>query len=604
MKQKFKFLFITQFFGVLNDNLLKSLICFLAVLWNSEVDNEAVVSISATLLILPYLLLSPLAGRLATFHSKVRIVRWAKFAELPIMLIASIAFWFQLIELAYVSLFLMGAQSALYSPAKYGLIKELKGGEDISYGTGMMEMLSFIGILLGSTLAGYIAEFDGVINSVIFTTFMLLALLGWISSLKLPRPNTYIKGRKTTSINPLSFFINTSKEMIKIKGSLGVVFGISFFWMIASLMQFNLFLFCKENLNMDTSETGLVIAMLSIGIGIGCFMAGKLLGNRVEPGLSVFALLGMVVCFWFVGFYQLSVYGYLTFFMITAFFSGLYKVPLNAWFQQRVGDEFRGRALAYLNMVVFLFVLLTAGLFYFISHKFGTLAVFKFSFVACLLAFIIAFRQIPVFTLRFLFLLIAKVMFRTRVYGDKNIPLMGGALFVSNHVSFMDSFLLVAAAPRNMRFVMIDTVYYHWSLHWLFKRLNMIPISVKNTPETLVDFTKRCQDEINKGHILCVFPEGQLNRGVELNEFKKGIEFIIDGIDAPVIPIYLDGLHKTPLAWNRDSGKLNGFWLSRWFRKVSVTIGEPIEEKLRAVEYREKVIALATKRFSCKNSFR
>ncbi len=592
MKRNFTALFFTQFFGVLNDNLLKSLLCFMAVIWNDGMNNETVVSLAASLLIIPYLILSPLAGSLASRFDKVKILRAAKFAELPIMLIASVAFFTQSMLLAYSSIFLMGAQSALYSPAKYGLVKELRYGEGIAYGTGMMEMLSFTGILLGTTVAGFIAEIDQGAQVVIFLSFMFLAFLGWFSSRKVPLVGKSTEILVRTSVNPIKFFYNTSKEIRKKKGLAGVILGVGFFWMIASMMQFNLFIFCSENMGLDSSDTGLVIAFLSIGIGLGCYIAGKILASRVEPGLSVIAILGMVLCFYLAGYTNTSNVGYISIFMCAAFCSGLYKVPLNAWFQQRISDNFRGKALAYLNMVVFVFVLLTAAAFYVLNKNFGAVAVFKFCFYSCLVCAIIMLVNIPVYTLRFIFLVIAKVLYKIRVKGNSHIPLKGGAIMISNHISFLDSFILVSAAPRNLRFVMYDKIYYHWSLHWFFKRLNMIPISMNNSKESLAEFTRRCQTEIQSGHILCIFPEGKLSRNGQLNEFKKGIEHLAHGVDVPVIPVRMDGVFGTPLVWNEKTGKLNGFWPWRLRKKVIVQVGEPIFDKLEAPEYREVVMEL------------
>ena len=123
--RQFFSLYLTNIFGVMNDQMLKTLVCFVAAKWVDPQYNTIIVSCVAAAMVLPYIFLSPLAGKLPHFFRKKKIVTIAKICELPIMLVAILGFYFQNISLAMTAVLLMGLQSALYSPAKYGLIKDI-----------------------------------------------------------------------------------------------------------------------------------------------------------------------------------------------------------------------------------------------------------------------------------------------------------------------------------------------------------------------------------------------------------------------------------------------------------------------------------------------
>lgn len=200
--------------------------------------------------------------------------------------------------------------------------------------------------------------------------------------------------------------------------------------------------------------------------------------------------------------------------------------------------------------------------------------------------------KLPSWSIRYTFYLLAKCFFNIKVTGQGNLPTRGGALLVANHVTFIDSFFIIASVPRMVRFVMIKKVYDNPLLHWFFKLMNMIPIDTKNSKEALEDFNQRCQDEINAGNIVCIFAEGQLSRNGHLQGFKKGIEHIAKGINAPIIPLHMEGLHKVPLAVNPVLGKMNSFAVKHLFKKVFIAIGKPLSNKTTSFVVRKRIKTL------------
>jgi acyl-[acyl-carrier-protein]-phospholipid O-acyltransferase/long-chain-fatty-acid--[acyl-carrier-protein] ligase len=192
---------------------------------------------------------------------------------------------------------------------------------------------------------------------------------------------------------------------------------------------------------------------------------------------------------------------------------------------------------------------------------------------------------------RFFMLIIAKIFFRIKIVGAQNAP-KGGALLVVNHVSFLDSMLIISAVPRMIRFVMLKKIYAMKLLNWAFKRLHLIPITGNVNPEELEQFNRRCQEEINKGHVVCIFPEGQITNG-ELLEFKKGIEYIVKGIDAPVIPMYMHNVVGCPFSYKPGTKKLFGFSLFRLRRKVTLVLDKPMSSASTAAEVRARIVELS-----------
>ena len=174
-------LFFTNYLGVLNDNFLKTLACFICIAWVGKENESMVVTLASAALVIPYLLFSPLAGRLAKIYKKRKIVVWAKFAEMLIMVVAAAGFLTRSTGLVLASILLMGLQSALFSPSKYGLIRDIGGEEGISYGSGAMEMFAFVGILTGTLMAAFLSE--SVAPLVLCVILFGVALFGWLSSL-------------------------------------------------------------------------------------------------------------------------------------------------------------------------------------------------------------------------------------------------------------------------------------------------------------------------------------------------------------------------------------------------------------------------------------
>ena len=177
------------------------------------------------------------------------------------------------------------------------------------------------------------------------------------------------------------------------------------------------------------------------------------------------------------------------------------------------------------------------------------------------------------------------------------IPKKSGALVIANHISFLDALFLVAAVPRMLRFVMHKKVYDYPMMNWFYRSVNMIPISPQGGHGAMQEFNKLCQDQINAGHVVCIFPEGKISRTGHLNEFKRGIEHIARGINAPIIPMHIDNVIGSPMSFEPGSAKAIRFKWSRLKRRISINIGDPLPNNSSAFEVRQKTIELSTESF-------
>lgn len=590
-------LFTTQFLGVLNDNVLKNAIIFISIFWLAKDDQGLVIPIASALLVLPFVLFSPLAGRWSQTKSKKKIFELSKLAEMPIMLIAIIGFFTESIVIVMLAMLLMGVQSALYSPSKYGLIRDIGGVKGVSFGIGTMELLTFVGVLIGQVATGLISDISEGSVFYISLLMLVLAISGWISSKKIkahePAPNTNVND----TINPIKFLYASYQWSKSTKGLNYTVLGLGGFWMVASMLQMNIYLHAPGYYHMSNTQTSIVMALIAVGIGVGCWVAGLISRERAEIGMVPIGGIALSICLTVFALVDLSVTSFVILLFISAFFSGFYKVPLNAWIQQRVKGRKLGNILAYNNMVAFLFILLSAGIFGMISTMFSTTMVFVVIALISWIMTAITLLNIPSMMIRFITGSLTKFYFNFEVKGVNHIPEKGGGLLIANHQSLIDPFIISAAIPKMVRFVMAKEIYENTLVHWLVKRMNVIPVSAKLGKHQLKEFTQKCQEEINQGHLVCIFPEGQISRIGHLLEFKKGVEYISEGIKAPIIPIYLAGLKGIPFSF--DIGGSRPILRLRSFKnQISVNIGEAIYHKQSAYHLRQRIQELTAEAFA------
>jgi MFS family permease len=362
-KHNWTYLFVTNFFGVFNDNFLKHCIIFIAIGWNLPfwMTQSQLISLVAAALVIPYLIFSPLAGKWARNQSKQKVWQLFKLLELPIMLLASVAFIYQWVWLAVISVLLMGIQSSMYSPSKYGLIRDVAGPEGVSFGSGVFETMAFLGILIGSVAAPFISDHYNV--WLLVGLFLLVAIVGYFTSLRLKIKELPEEHDAEETVNPLVFLIRSYKFATGHKYLNSAVLGSSIFWMIGGLLQMNVVIYCRSILNASNTASGVVLCCAAVGIALGCTVAGLLGKKTVRPQLIPIGLVGMIFALIPILIAPLSIWlvGFLIF--VFAFMGGFFEVPSMALVQHANLGRKLGDVLAYLNLVNFLLILVGTGLF-------------------------------------------------------------------------------------------------------------------------------------------------------------------------------------------------------------------------------------------------
>lgn len=458
MKKEFYKLYATNYCGVMNDNVLKILTSFVAVSWVDPEYKPMLVSLAAGALVLPYLLFSPLASKLPTMIGKQKTLRWSKLAEIGIMALAICAFVQHSIVMAISSVLLMGLQSALYSPSKYALIRDIGGTEGVASGMGGMEAVSFLGMLIGTVVASYMADFD---NPMIwYATLMGLAVLGYGSSLTMKVKESVQSD--DASINPVKFIRDSHKMLKQYAGVNAVVHYLSLFWWLCASIQMLLIVYCEEApLLLTHTETGLLLALMAVGITVGCLLGGNLDSRFFMIGMSPLLGIVMSVALVLLFIFGTNVYMLVGLLMLVAIVGGIFKIPLDAYIQKNVPENKQGMVLAYFNLISFVYIFIASASNYVMMACFSSRYVFLLLgivFFVCSLVFVFACRQVTCwvgyFFIRWHYNIIIKNEEMLKVREGENL------LIWPNHVAIIDPIMLFGTFYKENFRPLVDEDYF------------------------------------------------------------------------------------------------------------------------------------------------
>jgi acyl-[acyl-carrier-protein]-phospholipid O-acyltransferase / long-chain-fatty-acid--[acyl-carrier-protein] ligase len=581
--------FWTQFLGAFNDNFYKMVVTLVAM---NAAAGGAYVDAIAFLFIVPSGLFSGYAGRLADVYSKRSVLVAVKVFEIAIAVAALIAFWAGGVEWMLPIVFLMGIHVAFFSPAKYGILPEMVPDAHLSRGNGLLEMSTFVAIILGTALSGpiYVALKDR--PEWIGALFLVIAALGTWTSLGIPKVPPAAPA-KPFRLNPFGDIWDGLKRLYPDRPLWLTVLGISYFWFIGALVLLDVLFFGQELLALDEAHITLLGTFLAAGIGIGSLAAGRLSGDKVELGLVPLGSIAMGMSLIALSRAGGSYAAASAALVAVGFAGGLFAVPLNALLQQRSGREEKGRLIATNNFVNTLAIALAAGAHWLLRDALGlapdriVLALGGFTLIATA----VVLRLVPDYFARFSLWLLTHTIYRIRIAGQEHVPARGPALLVCNHVSYADALLVGASVQRFIRFMMYAPHYEMPSIHWLLRLMKAIPVSTRSRRE-IVESLARARAELAAGHVVCIFAEGGISRTGNLLPFKRGFEKIVEGIDVPVIPVHLD----------RVWGSIFSFKQGRFFWKrperlpypVTISFGAPLKPPATAHAAREAVAELGS----------
>lgn len=583
----------TQFLGALNDNFYKMVVSLLAInAAASSGGGSGYLPMAGALFILPFFLFSGYAGYMADVHNKRSVLIITKSFEIVAMGTALLTFWIGRIDLMLVVLFLMALQSTFFSPAKYGILPEMLPYRDISRANGLLEMSTFLAIILGTSIGGLIFAAWKDRLEMIGVALIIIAIIGTVTSLGISRvPSS--GAVKPFCLNPWAEIISGIRRLYRDRPLWLTVVGISYFWFLGALLQMDILLFGKEVMRLNDQWIGIMVAFLAIGIAIGSLAAGRLSGDRIEPGLIPIGSVGIGSFSILLSFSEVSYTLSSIALFLLGFFAGLFIVPLYAFLQQKSGREEKGRLLATNNFMGTGGILLASGVLWLFRDLFniqadGIILIFGlFTFIVT--GYIV--REVPRFLVRFILWILIHTVYRIRIIGQENIPLRGPALLVSNHVSFVDPILVGLCTHRFIRFLVTTSYYDIRSLQWFFRLMQAIPIPEKSR-KGIFQSIEQAQDELRQGNIVCVFAEGMISRTGNILPFKRGFERIIEGLDIPVIPVHLDRLWGSIFSFSE--GRFFWKWPRRIPYPVTVSFGKPMPKNVNTQGVRQAVMELGS----------
>ncbi|HSV70151.1 MAG TPA: MFS transporter [Methylibium sp.] len=580
-QRRFAPFFWTQFLGAGNDNLFKFAFTVL-VTYQLQLDwlppAQAGVVIGA-LFILPFLLFSATSGQLADKLPKERVIRFVKTLEIAIMVLAGWGFWAASVPVLLGCVFLMGLHSTLFGPVKFAYLPQHLSERELTGGNGMVEMGTFVAILLGNVAGGLLIALPEVGHHAVAIACLGVALLGRVTAQLVPHSPATDPALRL-NWNPVS---ETWRNLVLAHGQLVVfrsMLGISWMWFFGAVFLSLFPAFAKEVLGGDERVASLLLVVFSVGIGVGSLLCEVLSRRHVEIGLVPFGAIGMSV-------FAIDLYfasrglppaggaGLAEFLRqpghwrvmadlaLLALCAGLYSVPMYALIQLRSRPSHRARIIAANNILNALFMIVSAGMAGALLAAGATIPqIFLLVGLLNLAVGAYIFLLVPEYLLRFLSLLLTRLMYRFRIEGDEHIPTRGAALLVCNHVSFVDAMLLMAASPRPIRFVMDHRIFATPVLGALFRLAKAIPIAPQKedaaTYERAFAAARRVLDE---GELLCIFPEGGITRDGLLQPFRGGLMKILETHPVPVVPLALHGL------WGSFFSRRDGAALTRPFRR-------------------------------------
>ena len=473
-------LYVTNFFGTLNDNFLKTLACLTVIGWIAdERERSLLTSVVAGMLVLPYILCSPLADRLTAVWPKRRIVRAAKWAELPIMVVAIAGFALHSPWFVIGAVLLMGLQSSLYSPAKYALVRDIGGAERISTGMGGMEGVSFLGVLLGTVAGGLVADLQVRHPewNLAYCCLATFAVLGLAASYTVRAKEEL--NRSFHAINPIRYIARAYRMAGRYDGLNAVIFTLSIFWWGAAMLQMGLLVYGKAEagLNLSDTGTGVLLCGAAVGIVAGQIVAGFvdrrrfLLGVTLLTGWIAAALLGVLY------FAALSPRWFGVVLGLLAFDLGFFKLPLDAEIQKVVKGPSLNTMLSYFNQVSFLFMLAASGCYALVSWAFGPkafLLLLAFAFLVAPFLFVFSYRPVLLYVGRWVF----AWRYRVEIDGLKSVAQDKPLLVLPNHPAMVDPMLVGVAFWKTPLKPLSDESFFHTGIvaPWVLKTLGAVAV--------------------------------------------------------------------------------------------------------------------------------
>lgn len=561
-------------------------------------------AITNALILLPFILLFTPSGWLSDRFSKARVMRLSAAFAIVITLLITLCYYQGWFTAAFVLTFILAMQSAFYSPAKYGYIRELLGEGQLSMGNSWQQATSMIAILAGSACFSALFELLLPASAQLTPEQILpyIAPLGWLLVagcvieflLTLRMPNTFKAANAAQPFDWNNYLRGkTQRQNLKLlfshKAIWQPVLGMTSVFSISQVLIAVFPAYAKAHLAIhNTFIIQSIIAMAIIGLMLGSAIAGRLSRDHINLALipcgAVGVTLGCVLLPLMSS--QVSLALVFTFIGLSA---ALLTIPFVALIQFHANESQLGRILAGNNFIqnlgMLLFLLLTVS--YSLSSWDPVWILWALAAIAAV-ATLCAIVILPEALLRGAIATLLSRRYRLKVLGLEHLPEAGqGTLLLGNHISWLDWAMVQMACPQHVYFVMDRTIYQRWYLKWFFDLYKVIPISSGQNRDAMAQI----EELLNAGEVVCLFPEGSISHLGQLGEFKKGFEKACKNASGVIIPFYLRGMWGS--FFSRASQKLSQLRRSGLKRDVVVAFGEAMPINSQAEQVKQAVFNLS-----------
>lgn len=554
------------------------------------------------LILLPFVLLFSPAGYLSDKHQKPLIMKVSAAVAVALTLLITLSYYLGWFHFSFAMTFLLAVQSAFFSPAKYGYIKELAGKEQLTAANAVVQAVTIVAILFG--VFAFSVFFEWLLAGVSYENksqlLQAIAPLGWILvvcaslelifAMRLPAREV-TTNKKRFDLKQYSKGLYLRENLNKILANRTIwlsIVGLSAFWGISQVVLATFPAFAKETLGVN--NTVVIQGMLAcsgFGIIIGSLLAGQSSKHHIETGLVPLGALGIVAAIFFLPQLDSPVLLVLDFLLLGAS-GGMFIVPLNALIQFHARDDQLGTVLAGNNWVQNVVMLGFLGLtVLFAIVGINSIGLFNLLAVTALAGALYTVYQLPQSLVRYVIAQMFSSTYHIKVLGFKNLPGTGGVLMLGNHVSWLDWAMIQIACPRPVRFVMDRAFYQRWYLKGFMDFFKVIPIAAGPSKEAL----QQINELLRAGEVVCMFPEGAISRSGQLGEFKRGYERTVEGVDGIILPFYLRGLWGS--RFSRSSEKLQELRNTRLRGDVIVAFGNPLPMNTSVDELKRRVLELS-----------
>ena len=586
--------FMTQGLGAFNDNIFKNALVALLVFKGSQMaglNTNQVVNLSAMIFILPFFLFSALFGQFADKYEKSIQIRRVKQFEIVIMLLATLGFWMSNLPLLLFVLFLLGLQSTIFGPIKYGILPQILSKEELVGGNALIEMGTFVAILAGTIAGPQLAGIESSWPYWVGVACLMVAVAGYQYSRTIPMAEAVSPGLKI-NWNIFSETVRNLKFINENRTVLNSVLGISWFWFFGAIFLVQIPAYSQNVIGGEENLMSTLLALFIIGISTGSLLCERLSGKQVEIGLVPFGAIGLTL-------FGLDLYlaspaspgvnvGALEFLsqganwricadlLLIGVFGGFYIVPLYALVQHRSSPSHLSRVIAGLNILNALFMVIAAVMAMLVlgPADFSIPELFLMTAILNAVVAIYIFTLVPEFLMRFLVWMLIHTIYRVTVKGIDNIPDEGPVIVASNHVSFADPLIVGGIIRRPVNFVMYYKIYRIPVLNFIFRTGKAIPIASRaENPEILEQVYRRMHQVLDSGDVLGIFPEGGITYDGNIQPFKTGIDKIISEKPVPVVPVALCNLWGSLFSRRDPLHKRRPY---KFWANIELRIGEPI----------------------------